>query len=65
MTEKIIDKKKHLKSVSKVLKRLREAEITGNKFGKLIKNYEEGIEFYKECIEILENAAQKIETLTR
>ena len=30
-----------------------------------IKNYEEGIKYYKECTEILENANQKIETLTK
>ena len=30
-----------------------------------IKNYEEGIKYYKECSEILESANQKIETLTK
>ncbi|MFQ8602717.1 MAG: exodeoxyribonuclease VII small subunit [Anaerovoracaceae bacterium] len=30
-----------------------------------IKSYEEGIKYYKECSDILENANQKIETLTK
>ncbi|MFR6257630.1 MAG: exodeoxyribonuclease VII small subunit [Anaerovoracaceae bacterium] len=31
----------------------------------VIKSYEEGIKYYKECSDILENANQKIETLTK
>lgn len=30
-----------------------------------IKNYEEGIAYYKECSEILNNAKQKIETYSK
>ncbi|MBQ6495575.1 MAG: exodeoxyribonuclease VII small subunit [Firmicutes bacterium] len=51
-----------LKKLEEASEKLRSQETS---LEDAIKYYEDGIRYYKECNEILDNAAQKIETLTK
>ena len=51
-----------LKKLEKISTSLKAEDIT---LEDAIKQYEEGIRYYKECSEILQDAQQRIETLTK
>ena len=62
MAEKKKNFEESLKKLEKISTSLKAEDIT---LEDAIKQYEEGIRYYKECSEILQDALQRIETLTK
>ena len=62
MSDREISFEEALKKLEESSKKLKESETT---LEEAMENYEKGLEAYRECKTILENASQKIETLSK
>ena len=59
------EKKKNFEESLKKLEKISSLKAEDITLEDAIKQYEEGIRYYKECSEILQDAQQRIETLTK